>query len=222
LPTASSAHDVSSTSFAEPLEDTKSVLSVVPRIRSAFSRPSPLRSAVLSERVLKVTREDERGQATGGRTGVGTTVEQPAQSKHQIQIPGYQLARQDKARPLHPDRAVPLPAQPSHQVSSSKRNVASTSSHGQCDMNAVAPPLLKVSDSDSDIYFNDEDNDMLFAIEDSTMQGVAGTVGDAEGRVFDAGTSRDATSETSRGLGSTRPQVATSVSFIKPDHRPLD
>jgi hypothetical protein len=191
----------------------------VPRIRSAFSKPSPLR-AVLSERVIKVTREDERAQATGVRTGVSTTVEQPAQSKHQI--PEYQLARQDKARPLHPDRVVPPPAQPSHQVSSSKRNVASTSSHGQCDMNAVALPPLKVSDSDSDIYFNDEDNDMLFAIEDSTMQGVAGTVGDVEGRVFDAGTSRDATSETSRGSGSTRPQVATSVSFIKPDHRPLD
>jgi hypothetical protein len=193
----------------------------VPRIRSAFSKPSPLRSAVLSERVLKVTREDERGQATGVSTGVSTTVEQPAQSKHQIPC-GYQVARQDKARPLHPDRAVPPPAQPSHQVSSSKRNVASTSSHRQCDMNAVAPPPLKVSDSDPDIYFNDEDNDMLFAIEDSTMQGVAGTVGDVEGRVFDARTSRDATSESSRGSGSTRPQVATSVSFIKPDHRPLD
>ena len=77
-------------------------------------------------------------------------------------------------------------------------------------MDAVAPPPLTVSDSDPDIYFNDEDNDVLLAIEDSVMQGVESSVmvGDVKDRSFDA--SRDATrSESSRGVGSTRPQVAT-------------
>jgi hypothetical protein len=111
--------------------------------------------------------------------------------------------------------------QPSHRGSSSERNVASTSSRRQFDINSVAPPL-KVSDSDPDIYFNDEDNDMLLAIEDSAMQGAepsVATVGDVKDRVFDAG--RDATrSEFSRGAGGTL--VTASVKVIKPDHRPLD
>jgi hypothetical protein len=198
------------------------VPSIVPQIGSAVAKPSPLRNAILSERALKSTREDERVRATGLRTGVGTTVERPAQSKHQI--PDRSVP-QDKIRPFQPDRPAPPTMQPSHQGSSSERNVASTSSHRQFVIDAVAPPPLKVSDSDPDIYFNDEDNDILLAIDDSAMQGVessVATLGDVKDRVFDA--SRGATrSESSRGAGGTRHQIVTaSVKVIKPVHWPLD
>jgi hypothetical protein len=188
----------------------KHVSSIAPQVRSAVSRPSPLRNAISSERALKASGEDERGRATGVRTGVGTTVEPPAQSKHQIPD---RSDPQDKTRPRPyqlDDRPVPPPMQPSHQGSSSERNVAVTPSHRQFDMNAVRPPL-KVSDSDPDIYFNDEDNDILLAIEDSAMQGVessVATMGDVTDRDFNA--SRDATrSESSGGTGGKRPQIVT-------------
>jgi hypothetical protein len=70
----------------------------------------------------------------------------------------------------------------------------------------IPPPLgLKASDSDPDIYFNDEDNEALLAIEDSAMQGIdsSGALEAVEGN-----TDRNATrNESSRGAGNTRSQV---------------
>ncbi len=129
-----------------------------------------------------------------------TTVERPTQLKHQIPR-GNEIVPLDRARPLHPDRALPPQVQLPQQGSSSERNVTSGPSHRQSDMNVVAPRPLKASDSDPDMYFNDEDNDVLLAIDDSMMQGVeplAAMVGNVQDR-----------NESSRGAGGTRPHVAT-------------
>jgi hypothetical protein len=62
------------------------------------------------------------------------------------------------------------------------------------------------------MYFNDEDNDAFLAIEDSVMQGVepTGIVDNVQDRAHDA--NRNVTrNEYSRGIGGTRPQVATTM-----------
>ena len=144
--------------------------------------------------------------------GVDTTGLRPAPSS------GNRAAPQNDACPLHPEKALPNHMQMPQQGSST-----STPSPRQFDKRSVAPTSLKASDSD-DIYFNDEDNAALLAIEDSAMCGVessdslAATRGSAQGRV--GSTSRDVTSESSRGVG-TRPQVATSVNLLSPNHRRL-
>ena len=178
-------------------------------MRSAVAKPSPLRNAILGERVLKSTDEDRRRPASNVLTRTLTTVERPAQSKYQTPS-GDRAAPPDRARLVHVDRALPPQVQPPLQGSSSERNVASISLHRRPDTNVAVPPPLKVPDSDPDMYFNDEDNDAFLAIEDSAMQGVepAAIVDNVQDRACDA--NRNATrNESSRGTGGTRPQVAT-------------
>jgi hypothetical protein len=53
-------------------------------------------------------------------------------------------------------------------------------------MDAAAPRPLKVSDSDPDVYFNDEDNDAILAlVDDSAMQGVIEPLMDTVWNVHD-------------------------------------
>ena len=187
----------------------KPILATTAPMRSAVAKPSPLRNAILGERVHKSMDEDRRRPASGVLTRTLTAVERPAQSKHQI-TSGNRAAPPDRPRPIHADRALPPQVQLPPQGSSSERNVASTSSHRRLDTNVVAPPPLKLSDSDPDMYFNDEDNDAFLAIEDSAMQGVepAAIVDNVQDRTCDA--NRNATrNESSGGTGGTRPQVAT-------------
>jgi len=185
-------------------------------MRSAISRPSPLRNAILGERAHKSMDEDKRQPASDVLTRTLTTVERPAQSKHQTSS-GIRAAILDRARLVHADRALPPQVQSPPQGSSSGRNVASISSHRRLDTNVAVPPPLKVPDSDPDMYFNDEDNDAFLAIEDSAMQGVepAAIVDNVQDRACDA--NRNATrSESSRDSGGTRPQVApTPVNLLR-------
>jgi len=207
VPTPSRAHNVSSISFAEPLEDMKPILATTAPVRSAVAKPSPLRNAILGERAHKSMDEDRRRPASGVLTRTLTTVERPAQPKYQI-TSGNRATPPDRPRPVHADRALPPQVEPPPQGSSSERNVASTSSHRRLDTNVAAPPPLKLSDSDPDMYFNDEDNDAFLAIEDSVMQGEPAAIVD---NVQDRNATRN---ESSGGTGGTRPQVATtSVKF---------
>lgn len=202
-PSAGGSHDVSSSTFTEP-----------PQFRPAISKPSPHRNLVLDAKAPSVTNENEQRLASSSRTGVDTTGLRPAPSKQQVQCGNR--AAQNGARPLHPDRTLPLHLQTPQQGSSTSKP-----SPRQFDKRSVAPTSLKASDSD-DIYFNDEDNAALLAIEDSAMYGVessdalAATRDSAQGRVSSAG--RDVTSESSRGVG-TRPQAATSVNCYQPTTR---
>ena len=187
----------------------KPILSTTASMRSANAKPSPLRNAILAERALKSMDEDRRRPASDVLTRTLTTVERPAQSRHQT-TNGNRVAPSDRARPVHVDRALPPRVQPPPQGSSSERNVASTPSHRRLDTNVAVRPPLKVSDSDPDMYFNDEDNDAFLAIEDSAMQGVepAAIVDNVQDGACDA--NRNATrNESSRDTGRTRPQVAT-------------
>lgn len=155
----------------------------------------------------------EQRLASGSRTGVDTTGVRPAQLRNQTPC-GNRIAPQKKARSPHPDRA--LPHQPQQGSSTS------TSSSRQFDTRSVAPPVLKESNSDVDIYFNDEDNDVLLAIEDSALYGIGSggtlaTAGDsAQGRVCGAG--RDVANESSGGTVGTRPHVRTEVKLLAVDH----
>ena len=208
LPTASSAHDVSSVSFAEPLEDTKPIFATTTPMRSAVAKPSPLRNAISSARIHKSMDEDRRRPASDVLTRTLTTVERPAQSKYQT-TSGNRAAPPDRAHAVHAD--TPRVQSPP-RGSSSEQNAASSSSHRRLDTNVASPPPLKVSDSDPDMYFNDEDNDAFLAIEDSVMQGVepAGIVDNLQDRAYDA--NRNATRNgSSRETGGTRPQVATTM-----------
>jgi hypothetical protein len=151
----------------------------------------------------------EQRLASGSRTGLDTTGVRSAQLRHQSPC-GNWIAPQNKARSPK-DRTLP------QQGSST-----SASSSRQFDTRSAALPVLKASDSDVDIYFNDEDNDVLLAIEDSALHGAVscGTlaaVGEsAQGRV--CGASRDATNESSGGAVGTRPHVGTSVKLLSTGH----
>lgn len=178
--------------LTELVEDMKPVRSVSPQIRSAISKPSPLRDAILGAQALQEIHEDEHRLAMGSRTEI--TGEHPAQ-----------IAPLGKASPLHPDRTFPHGVQLPQQGSSSERNVASRSSLRQLDADSVIPRPPKASYSDPDTYFDDEDNDALLAIEDAAMQGVESrgalsAVGDADRMVT--------RSESPRGASGTRPQIA--------------
>ena len=219
VPTASSVRDISSVSFAEPPEDTKPTLATTAPMRSAISKPSPLRNAILGERAHKSMDEDRRRPASDVLTRTLTTVERPAQSKYQTSS-GNRAAPPDMARAVHADRALPPRVQSPPRGPSSEQKAASISLHRRLDTNVASPPPLKVLDSDPDMYFNDEDNDAFLAIEDSVMQGAepAGIVDNVQDRAYDA--NRNATrNESSRGTGGTRLQVATTMvkSFKRPD-----
>jgi hypothetical protein len=160
---------------------------------------------------------NEQGLASGSRAGVDTTGVRPAQLKQQISS-GNRIAPQDKAHSLLPDRTLQHQAQLPQQGSST-----SISLPRQFAVAAPkAAPVLKASDSDVDIYFNDEDNDALFAIEDSAIHGVGScdtlvAAGDsAQGRV--CGTDRDVKSESSIGAVGTRPHGFTGVNLLSADH----
>jgi hypothetical protein len=146
---------------------------------------------------------------------VDTAGSRPAPSKQQVPC-GNRAVPQSGARPLQPDRTLPHHMQMPQQGSST-----SAPSPRQFDRRSVAPTSLRVSDSDIDIYFNDEDNAALLAIEDSALYGVessdalAATRDSAQGRV--GSPSRDVASESSRGVG-TRPHATTSVNLLLADH----
>jgi hypothetical protein len=82
-------------------------------------------------------------------------------------------------------------------------------------------PALKASDSDVDIYFNDED-DALFAIEDSAIHGVGSrdtstsAADSAQGWVRGAG--RDVKTESSSSAVGTRPHGAAAVNLLSAGH----
>ena len=159
--------------------------------------------------------EQRLATSTGSRTGVDTTGVRPAQLRHQTPS-GTRLAPQNNAHSpqewtlLH---QVQLPQQGSSTSASSSR---------QFDTRSAAPLVLKASDSDLDIYFNDEDNDVLLAIEDSALHsavsgGTLAATGDsAQGRVCGAG--RDVTNESSGVATGTRPQVGTAVKLLSADY----
>jgi hypothetical protein len=206
VPSTSTPHDVLSTTFTESLEDTKPVSSAPPHMRSAASKPSPLRNAILSSKALRPTHEGEQGPTLYSRTGVGDVKERSVQFKREIPYEG-RIALSNQARPLHPDRSPPHEVQPPQQASRSSHDLSSTSSPRRSHISSVVPPPPgpKASDSDPDIYFNDEDNEALLAIEDSAMQGIdsSGALEAVEGN-----TDRNATrNESSRGAGNTRSQV---------------
>lgn len=194
MPSAGSLHDVSLTTSTEPLG---AISSISPQIRPVISKIEPPRNPVLNAKTLF---EDEQGLASGSRTRVDTTGVRPAQFKHQTSC-GNRIAPQSNAPSFHPDR--PLLHQPQQGSSTS------ASSSRQCDTRSVEPPALKVSDSDPDLYFNDEDNEAFLAIEDSLMHGVGAlaAAGDsAQSRV--CGVGRDVEIESAVG---TRPSIATTV-----------
>jgi hypothetical protein len=204
MPPGGSSHDVSSTTFTEPLN---AISSISPQIRSVISKSSPPRNPILNAKALC---ENEQGLASGSRTRVDTTGVRPAQFKHQTPC-GNRIAPQNKALSFHPDKTVLHQVQLPQQGSST-----SASSSRQCDTRSVAPPALKVSDSDPDIYFNDEDNEAFLAIEDSVMHD-AGALAAAVDRVGGAG--RDVKIESSSSAVGTRPSVATTVvNLLSADH----
>lgn len=158
---SSGTQDVASTTFA-PVEDRKSIASVSPQIRSAHSKPSPLRNAISAY-------SDGQRRGTSPRMGVGATGEGPSRLKHQ-DAGGLRVVALANTHTLRPDEILPREGQPPQQGPSSERNVASGSSPRQLNVKRVAPLALKAGDSDPDIYFNDEDNDALLALEDSALQ----------------------------------------------------
>lgn len=123
-------------------EDVKLAPSLPPQIRSAPSKPSPLRNTVLGAVVP---------QGHGEQLADGREESSPAQARPRIEI--VQVGR--------------LP----QQGSSSKREVP-LPRPGQFDVNPVAALAHQPSDPDLDSYFNDEDNDAFLAVEDSAMQGM--------------------------------------------------
>ena len=152
--------------------------------------------------------------SSGSRTGLDTTGVSPAQLRHQTPS-GTRLAPQNNAHSPQ-DRTLP------HQVLPQQGSSTSASSSRQFDTRSAAPLVLKASDSDLDIYFNDEDNDVLLAIEDSALHGaascgtLAATGGSAQGRVCGAG--RDVTNEPSGVAIGTRPHVGTAVKLLSANH----
>ncbi|KAI9463011.1 Rad52/22 family double-strand break repair protein-domain-containing protein [Russula earlei] len=208
-----STHDVSSTTYTEPLEDTKPLLDAQRQIRQAVSKPSPLRNAVLGVRTRQAMHGGEQMLTTGSRTAMSTARERNILLTPQTSC-GNRDAPLNKARPPHPDRSPPPEMQLPQQRPSPQRNVASTSSSGRPDRNSVPPPL-KAFDSDPDIYFNDEDNDALFAVDDTAVRSVGSSSaltavrGDAQDRVCDPDQNTTGC-ESSGSAASTCRQVAIS------------
>lgn len=209
MPSAGSLHDVSLTTSTEPLS---AISSVSPQTRSVISKSehTPPRNPISNAKTLC---ENEQGLASGSRTRVDTNGVRPAQFKHQTSC-GNRIAPQNNAPSFHPDRPLLHQVQLPQQGSST-----SASSSRQYDTRSVEPLALKVSDSDPDIYFNDEDNEAFFAIEDSAMHdvGALAAAGDsAPSRVF---VGRDVKIESSSGAVGTRPSIATTgVNLLLADH----
>jgi hypothetical protein len=204
LSSAGGLHDVSSTTFTEYLD---AIPSIPPQIRSVSFKPGPPRSPVLDAKARFAVHEQRL--ASESRTGVDATGVRSAQMRHQSPC-GNWIAPQNKARSLQDGTLA-------QQGSST-----SASSSRQYDTRSAAPPILKASDSDVDIYFNDDDNDVLLAVEDSALHGAVScgtlaTAGDsAHGRV--CGASRDVTNESSGGAVGTRPHVGTVVKLLSTGH----
>ncbi len=138
---------VSSTEVVKPAP------SLPPQIRSAPSKPSPLRNTVL-----------------------GAVVPQDAHRDEQL-ADGQEKTSPAQVRSRNPNAIVQVGRLP-QQGSSSKIEARP----GEFDVNPVAPLAHQPSDSDLDSYFNDEDNDAFLAVEDSAMQGMEssdalGTIG---------------------------------------------
>ncbi|KAI9438574.1 Rad52/22 family double-strand break repair protein-domain-containing protein [Lactarius indigo] len=145
LPSPGGSHDIVSPMVVSSTEDVKPA-SLPPQIRSAPSKPSPLRNTVLG---AIVHQETHRGEQLAD----GQEKTSPAQ-----------------ARPPNPNGIVQVGRLP-QQGSSSKRE-DTLPRLGQVDVNPVAPLAHQPSDPDLDSYFNDEDNDAFLAVEDSAMQGM--------------------------------------------------
>ncbi|KAH9171390.1 Rad52/22 family double-strand break repair protein-domain-containing protein [Lactarius sanguifluus] len=143
-PSPSSSHDIVSPMVVSSTEDVKLAPSLPPQIRSAPSKPSPLRNTLLGAVVPRGHGEQlaDRQEKTS-----------PAQ-----------------ARPRNPNEIVQVGRLP-QQGSSSKREVPLPRPE-QFDVKSVAALAHQPSDPDLDSYFNDEDNDAFLAVEDSAMQGM--------------------------------------------------